>query len=343
MEKKPPRGQTARSKPKGKGHGELRVGPRSYALLEKLSAERERYKAFDRHAGPKGDFRIIQILPFSERGLSYVQVLKRVASGNDNAPTILDYGVVDGRIVLVLPWIPGPSLRDYMNAGRFGISVFEAFRLFKGLSHGVSQLSYRKNIVHGDIKPENLVVCREPKLHLVMIDFGSAWTVERTATRRPEDGETDRYAAPELRRGERFVDFRSDQFSVFAVFYEMLTGGRPYGGYGGMAADDGYEHCRDLVPPSKTCHDRTKLMDSVWAKIDAATSQGLSLDRDRRFQGRREWLKAVKDIDYEFERTSRLEGSNLALAKFVERADRAWTTASSWLRRLTGRSDGAAK
>ena len=46
--------------------------------------------------------------------------------------------------------------------------------------------AHQRRILHGDIKPENLILAREPN-RLVMIDFGTAWTTERT-TRRDQGG-----------------------------------------------------------------------------------------------------------------------------------------------------------
>ena len=97
-------------------------------------------------------------------------------------------------------------------------------------------MHHKKNFVHGDIRPENLVLCREPN-RLVLIDFGSAWPVEKTTARSLGDGVSEFYSAPEQLRDNRFADFRSDQFSASVVFYELLTLDLPYEGLGGKAED----------------------------------------------------------------------------------------------------------
>src|SRR5207247_711917 len=92
-------------------------------------------------------------------------------------------------------------------------SAHEGFRILRGLAHCVSQLHNHTNCVHGDVKPENIILARHPE-RAVLIDFGSAWTAERTARRVAGDGHTEPYAAPEQHRGDVAVDFRADQFAV---------------------------------------------------------------------------------------------------------------------------------
>jgi len=74
-----------------------------------------------------------------------------------------------------------------------------------------------------------VIFAREPN-RLVCIDYGSAWTMERTVAKLKGHGNTELYAAPEQYEEGRSPDFRADQFSATVVAYEMLTGKPPYGG-----------------------------------------------------------------------------------------------------------------
>ena len=104
-------------------------------------------------------------------------------------------------------------------------------RLLKGVAHALRHLHHRKNIIHGDVKPANLILTK--RTSLVLIDYGSAWPGERTTQRGGGDGFSPAYAAPELVRGNAAVDWRADQFSVGVILYELLTGKLPFGGLGG--------------------------------------------------------------------------------------------------------------
>lgn len=326
----------------------LKVRNRRYRVVDRLSAGGdcvERYKAVDPDAKPGGDVCSVHVLPCGKQTLSYVRVLKRASERSRTFLPVLFFNTWHDRmgnrkVVLVLPWLAGRTLRAYLNASQSGrgpgISAFEAVRLFRGLAHGICHLNHHANIVHGDIKPENLVVSREPT-QLVLIDFGSAWLVEETVKRGPLDGLTRAYAAPERISGVPSPDFRSDQFSVSAVMYEMLTFAKPYGGLGGSAADEGNAGYQEVPPPSTKCRVSGNLMDSVWKKIDTVTLTGLHLDRERRYRNRRDWLDAVDDIDFEIKRTSRLVDGDKLIAGLVERIDGAWNRVAALIRRFGGK------
>jgi serine/threonine protein kinase len=170
-----------------------------------------------------------------------------------------------------------------------------AFRLFRGLAHGLHQLNH-DNIVHGDLKPDNLILDRTS---LVIIDFGSSWTVENSVMRLAGDGRTDGFASPEQHAGESLIDFRSDQFSATALFFLMLTGDLPYAGLGGKAGRVGIRHEFEsrLDRPSELCRDRGKLPEDFWQRIDDLVLQGLAFDPNQRFGDSRSWIGVLNEID----------------------------------------------
>jgi len=89
-------------------------------------------------------------------------------------------------------------------------------------------LSYAnsKNIVHRDIKPQNIMITKDGKVKLM--DFGIARIGGlSTLTQTGMFMGTPQYASPEQLEGKK-VDVRSDIFSLGIVFYEMLTGILPY-------------------------------------------------------------------------------------------------------------------
>ena len=275
------------------------VGGRVYLVLEKLSTNgRQRYLVFDPFACPGGDFRVLLVLPKSAAALQHVRVLKRLSTGNSNLPTILEYRNSRDEIALVTTWVKGSDLRRYLDIVRVGKmprpSPNECLRLVRGLAHGVSQLHRRQTIVHGDLKPANLIVARDPT-RLVMIDFGSAWFVSHSICHDQGDGLSRIYAAPEMQAGTEPVDFRSDQFSASVILYEMLTLQRPYDQLGGQAGLPGIEsRMRDsLIPPSRLSPDRGRLTRDFWKELDRLTMKGLALAPDDRFSTPTEWLDAL--------------------------------------------------
>ena len=157
----------------------ITIGRRMYLVLEKLGhADRQRYLVFDPHAGPGGDLRGLLMAPATRAAKQHLRILKRLSTGNTNLPLVLDYHSVNDQLMVVTTWVRGPDLETYLDQVRAGgkprPSANEAFRLFRGLAHGLSQLHRRHGIVHGDIKPANLILASGP-VRLVMIDYGSAW------------------------------------------------------------------------------------------------------------------------------------------------------------------------
>ena len=283
--------------------GRLRLGRRDYYVLDHcLNSRRSKYCVFDSHAGPQGELRALQVLPRNRRSRDYVDVVRRVSEGNVNLPKLIEYHQTRGTIYLVLTWIYGCVLREYIDRCRAKQGrrpdCIESFKLFRGLAHGLRHMHHKKNFVHGDIRPENLVLCREPN-RLVLIDYGNAWPVERTASRAPGDGVSEFYNAPEQLRGARFVDFRSDQFSATVLFYELLTLDLPYQGLGGKAGMNDFHETslrNAFEPPSRKSPDRFRLPRSVWKRIDRVVERGMAIRPDARYPNAKAWLRDIDAI-----------------------------------------------
>ena len=218
---------------------EITLGGKTYQLLERLgSGQRERYRAFDRLAGPQGDYRAVHGLPRSPEVEQQMAVLHRLADlRNSNVPFVVEYHPQRDRVYLVIAWIWGTPLDEHLKRVRVGretpLSAFHACRLMRGLAHGLCQLHHAWNVNHGDLKPANLILAPQGK-PLSTIDFGTAWLCERATSRTGGDGVSGPYSAPELLlESPTTPDFRSDQFSLSVIWYELLTGEIPFDGAGG--------------------------------------------------------------------------------------------------------------
>jgi len=314
----------------------MTVGGKTYLILEKLStSERQRWRAFDQHAGPEGDMRTIWVIPRSKSSRQHLDVLKRLSQNSPAMPAILEYHQEQNSFAIIMPWVWGQDLRSFLKRARKGRvrwpGTVETFNLFRRLAHALRSLHQHSNMVHGDLKPENLILCREPN-RLVMIDFGSAWTVENTARRQPGDGQTDPYASPEQHSGRPQVDFRSDMFSASVVAYEMLTGEVPYAKMGGRAGLE--EHratfAETLTAPSQACRDPRPLPPRAWKRIDRVIMTGLNLDANSRYATDGVWLDELDDIDTQLNRRRRLSPSSRALQSLLGLVPESWR--KKWLR-----------
>jgi eukaryotic-like serine/threonine-protein kinase len=128
--------------------------------------------------------------------------------------------------------VEGNTLEDLLAAGG-PLQFQECWHLARQLS-AVLYYAHRQGLVHGDIKPANLMV--SPKGALKMLDFGIAAlpTDVHTGPSGSVLGTPD-YMAPEVRQeGKRSA--LSDQYSAGVVFYQILTGHLPTDGFNELAS-----------------------------------------------------------------------------------------------------------
>lgn len=301
----------------GRRRDTVRVNGRTCAVLDQVTAlgrtwlvlettangTRRQLKVFDRFAGPRGGLRGLYLLPRSQASRQHIEVLRRVSATSTHLPTILECRQEGRWIVLLVTWIPGSTLREYLAAVRAGrrpaTSPIESVRLIRGLAHTLAQLHRHRQIIHGDLRPENLILATRPS-RLVLIDFGSAWMTEATVRLGHGDGFVPAYAAPELQSESAcdVCDFRCDQFATAVILFELLTGQIPYGGIGGrvlQVADAGKAQKR-LSPPSRLALDGRKIPNAVRDAIDAHVIQALALDPDDRFATSAAWLDSFDSL-----------------------------------------------
>ncbi len=150
-----------------------------------------------------------------------------------NVVQILDFVEIDGRHVLVMEYVEGPTLRgilDHFAANRTqlpaGLVAEVGAQVCRALQHAIDRKGTDGRplkLVHRDIKPENLILA--PGGLVKVLDFGIARSTANlflTTTLNLTRG-TPCYMSPEQLRGED-LDGRSDLFSLGCVLYELLTG-----------------------------------------------------------------------------------------------------------------------
>jgi serine/threonine-protein kinase len=126
---------------------------------------------------------------------------------------------------LIMEYVKGESL-DRILARRGKFPWDEVVALGRQLCAAL-QHAHQKSIIHRDLKPSNLMILRDGTLKLT--DFGIAkgadWTA-LTATNLTVG--TAAYMSPEQCRGEKTISAKSDLYSMGVVFYELLTGQKPF-------------------------------------------------------------------------------------------------------------------
>jgi len=147
---------------------------------------------------------------------------------------VYDYGEQDELAFLVTPYLSGGSLKAMLRT-RKALPPSEACELLLQILPAL-QYAHDRNLIHRDIKPDNLLFKGDGSL--VLADFGLVKVVEGENNgdtllhTRTESGQTiagtPEYMAPEQIEGHAVA--ASDIYSLGIVLYEMVTGTRPFGG-----------------------------------------------------------------------------------------------------------------
>jgi len=140
-----------------------------------------------------------------------------------NIITIYDFGEEQGRAYIVMELLTGESLTGLLGRN-VKLSLEQQIDMMARVSEGLA-FAHSKGIIHRDVKPANLFVTAEGQIKI--LDFGVARIASSKLTRSGLLVGTPDYMSPEQVMG-MVVDQRSDVFSAGSVFYQLLTGRKPF-------------------------------------------------------------------------------------------------------------------
>ncbi len=216
-----------------------RLGP--YEILSPLGAGGmgEVYRARDTRLGREVAIKVLPAeLAENQERLRRFEKEARSASAlnHHNIVTVFDIGATDGVPWIAMERVEGETLRGLLAAG--ALPLKKLLGIGSQIADGLSR-AHATGIVHRDLKPENVMVTRDGIVKI--LDFGLAkltspaaesgeLTESPTVSAATEAGVvlgTVGYMSPEQALGGA-LDFRSDQFSLGAILYEMAAGSRAF-------------------------------------------------------------------------------------------------------------------
>ncbi|MDE6005081.1 MAG: Stk1 family PASTA domain-containing Ser/Thr kinase [Oscillospiraceae bacterium] len=150
---------------------------------------------------------------------------KMIASlSHPNVVKVYDVGFSNKLQFIVMEYINGITLKEYIENEEvltWQDSVHFVIQVLRALQH-----AHDKGIVHRDIKPQNIMMFEDGTIKVM--DFGIAKSArEQAFTATDQTIGTVHYISPEQARGDQ-TDEKSDIYSVGVMFYEMLTGRKPF-------------------------------------------------------------------------------------------------------------------
>ncbi len=232
--------------------GDLRTGInpliKGYQLERRISSNAHSgvYLAVREDSGEKVVLKVLRHDPERNDGLGafdrFLQEYELIADiHHPNVVRIHDLGVSDDHAHIAMEYLSGGDLKARIEAG---IQPPQAAAYARQIGSALAEI-HKVGITHRDLKPGNIMLRDDDSIAL--IDFGLAkqMRIKQEITDSGEIFGTPYYMSPEQGRGKE-VDHRSDIYSLGVIFYEMLTGEKPYRADNAMGII--FKHSEEPIP-----------------------------------------------------------------------------------------------
>ena len=222
----------------------------------------------------------------------------RAAAGltHPNIVNVYDVAEDRGLYYIVMELVEGITLKEYIQK-KGKLSPKEVIGITLQVCAGIDA-AHSNNIIHRDIKPQNIMISKEGKVKVT--DFGIAKATSSNTISTNAMGSV-HYTSPEQARGG-FSDEKSDIYSLGVTMYEMITGALPFDGDSTVSI--ALKHLQeDIVPPSEFVPDMPYSLEQIILKCMQKSS-------DRRYADvaalARDLKRSIQDPDGDFVRISPL-------------------------------------
>jgi eukaryotic-like serine/threonine-protein kinase len=163
----------------------------------------------------------------AQRFLREISLLAQMS--HPHIAPLLDYGECDWLLYFSMAYFAGPTLRQHLDQVR-RLPLADALQAADEILDALGY-AHAQNVVHRDVKPENIVL--SPAAGTVLVDFGIARAIAASAdgdrvTRSGFTVGTTTYMSPEQVAGASLLDQRSDIYSFGCLLFECLAGQPPF-------------------------------------------------------------------------------------------------------------------
>ena len=159
-----------------------------------------------------------------------------------NIVSVLDVGTDNGLPYMVMEYVSGPDLKDYIRENS-PLDLHEVIRIMDQILSAVA-LAHQHNVIHRDLKPQNILMDRRGNVKIA--DFGIAVALNQSSiTQTNSVMGSVHYMSPEQTRGG-LVTKQSDIYSLGIILYELITGNVPFNGDTPVAI--ALKHAQEEIP-----------------------------------------------------------------------------------------------
>ncbi len=194
------------------------------------------------------------------------------ALSHEHILPLYDFGEQRPWYYLVMPYVEGGTLRDYLHK-RGRLTLEEAGSFLEQIAAAL-QHAHDHGVIHRDVKPSNILL--RPDGHAYLVDFGlarakiEAGSFSRTGAM----AGTPEYMAPEQSSG--INDYRSDIYSLGIILYQMLIGHVPFTGDSPVAVS--IKHLQTTPPAPRS------LNTDISQAVEDVILKALAKNPDERYQ-----------------------------------------------------------
>ena len=197
-----------------------------------------------------------------------------------NIVNVYDVGDEDGVNYIVMELVDGITLKKYIEK-KARLSVKEAVSIAIQVAMGL-EAAHNNNIIHRDIKPQNIMISKDGKVKVT--DFGIAKAATSNTITSNVMGSV-HYTSPEQARGG-YSDAKSDIYSLGITLFEMLTGRVPFNGDTTVAI--AIKHIQEDLPSPADYND------DIPISVEKIVLKCCQKSPDRRYQSAAELITDLK-------------------------------------------------
>ena len=202
-----------------------------------------------------------------------------------NIVKVYNHGTIEGRPYIANEYVRGQTMKDMLDF-RTSIPIAEAVSYMLQLTSAL-YYAHQHNIIHRDIKPQNIYVMPDGTIKLGDFGIAQADGVDDSLTSTSEIVGSVHYLAPEISQGKP-ASIQSDIYSAGVTFYELLTGHVPFDK--DTPVNVAVAHVKEKFPPVK------KYVPNCPKEIEKIIANATKKRLSERYKGADEFYEDLLEI-----------------------------------------------